>query len=144
MAGTAKAAGGVTPIAEDVAEGPGALQRVMLYPGNTILVRITGSIDMGPDVVRMTRKLSDHIRSARGSVRVFFDLEGFVRYHSDVRVRYTDALLPHGDKVERITVFADGRLVRMGAQVAGLVLSQLHIVSRNVFDRGLSESLRRR
>jgi hypothetical protein len=134
---------GIKPLSEETAATGDSEQRVLLYPGSLIVVRIEGSIHAGPDLVRLTSKLSGHIREASGAVSVFFDLAGFVRYESEVRVRYTEAIRQHGDKVDRILVYADGRLVKMGAQVAGLVLPQLRIVSRTEFDQALATSGRR-
>jgi hypothetical protein len=65
---------------------------------------------------------------------VFFDLEGFKRYHSDVRILYTQAIRQSLANTESVLVYSDSNLVRMGATVAGLVLPQLRLVSRTEFE----------
>lgn len=116
-------------------------QSVSVYPGGVILVRVCGFIRQGAETNRITQCLADEVRDCPGLTHLFFDLKGFTHYDSDVRVRYTDAARQHGDKVARIWVFADSRLVRMGTSVAALVLRQVHLVDRHIFEKELRDAL---
>jgi hypothetical protein len=103
---------------------------------------ISGVIDAGAETNRIAQHLSDSVQAAPERVLVFFDLASFSRYHSDVRIQYTEALRKHGRKVETIWVYAESKLVRMGATVASMVLRQLHLVDREVFDAELRKAVR--
>jgi hypothetical protein len=133
----------VSPLTRDEVSGHKSYQSVSSYAGDVILVRIHGSVNADADNETITSKLSERVASSVRDVHVFFDLEGFTRYESRVRVRYTDALTTHGSKINAIYVFADSRLVRMGASVAGMVLRQLSLVDRNAFDRLLRDRIGR-
>jgi hypothetical protein len=116
-------------------------QSVSVYKGGVVVVRIHGVIRQGAETNRVTRYLMDAVRNSPVQVQVFFDLKGFTHYDSDVRVRYTEAVRQPGDKVARIWVFADSRLVRMGTAVAALALRQLSLVERSLFDKELRSAL---
>lgn len=116
-------------------------QGVFAYERGLVLVRISGDIAAGAETNRITQHLRETIARTSGKVSAFFDLESFHHYHSDVRSRYTDAIVSNSAKVERVWVYADSKLVRMGATVAGLALRQLRLVDRAEFDAELRRLL---
>jgi hypothetical protein len=115
-------------------------QGVFAYERGLVLVRISGDIAAGAETNRITQHLRETIARTSGKVSVF-DLESFSHYHSEVRSRYTDAIVSNSAKVERVWVYADSKLVRMGATVAGLALRQLRLVDRAEFDAELRRLL---
>lgn len=133
--------GGLAPQIQHEVSDANSSQVVAVYRGGVIVVRIRGVVRAGPDTNHITAKLAQAVATNPRSTRVFFDLEGFTQYDSDVRVRYTEALRPQSSRVERIYVYAVSRLVRMGASVASLVLPQLKLVDRQQFDRLLREAI---
>jgi hypothetical protein len=116
---------------------------VFVYGAGVVLVRICGKIPAGAETDRITQHLSSSIAEAPKGVSVFFDLESFSHYHSEVRTRYTDAVLAHTSKVLRVWIYADSTMVRMGATVAGLVLRQLQLVDRQFFEAELARVMSR-
>jgi hypothetical protein len=133
---------GVVPLKKSETRDVKGYQGVFAYRGGTILVRISGDIAAGVENVAITDYLRETIGQLPGQVTVFFDLESFKHYHSSVRIRYTDAVLAHSAKVQRIWVYADAMLVRMGASVAAIALRQLILADRSKFDAELSRSIR--
>jgi hypothetical protein len=134
---------GLEPTEHAEQSSPSCYQGFSVFEGGVLFVRLAGVVDAGAETNTMARRLSDAIARASGQVEVFADLHGFVRYHSDVRTRYTSALTDHGSKIARVWVLADSKLVRMGATVAGLVLRQLRVVDRATFDATLRSALSR-
>jgi hypothetical protein len=134
---------GLEPTEHAEQSSPSCYQGFSLYEGGVLFVRLAGIINAGAEANAITRQLSDAIGRASGKVEMFADCRGFVRYHSDVRTRYTSALTDHGSKIARVWVFADSKLVRMGATVAGLALRQLRVLDRAAFDSTLRSALSR-
>jgi len=131
---------GISPITDDRVEDAQGSQRVAMYRQGLVVVWIHGTVRAGPNTNQITDKLSYIVGGSPRDVHVFMDLAGFRQYDSDVRVRYTNALVNH-PQLKRIVVYADSRIVRMGASVAGMVLSQLSLVERPMFDHQLEELL---
>lgn len=134
---------GVTPLRKAEWSGGTGYQGVFVHTGGLLFVRIAGKIPAGAETNRVTQFLSSAIAEEKGRVVVFFDLESFSHYDSEVRTRYTDAILAHTANVDHIWVYADSKMVRMGATVAGLVLPQLRLVARKVFDAELERAVAR-
>jgi hypothetical protein len=133
---------GQEPLRKEEVHDAKGYQGVFLYGTRLVFVRISGDIAAGAETQRITQYLRDTIAQLPGKVTVFMDLESFRRYHSDVRTRYTDALVSNSAKVEHLWVYADSKLVRMGATVAALALRQLHLVERATFDKELLRAIR--
>lgn len=129
---------GISPITDDRVEDAQGAQRVAMYRQGLVVVWIHGTVRAGPNTNQITDKLSHIVGGSPRDVHVFMDLAGFRQYDSDVRVRYTNALVNH-PQLKRIVVYADSRIVRMGASVAGMVLPQLSLVERPTFERELEE-----
>lgn len=132
---------GCRPTRHEEVRTDAGFQAIYSFGQRVVVVRISGVIAAGADTNRITRFLSETVTEAPAGVEVFFDLEGFTRYDSDVRVKYTEAVREHGSKVERIWVYADSKLVRMGTSVAGLALRQLRLVDRDLFDERLRAAI---
>lgn len=129
---------GISPITEERVDDKHGSQRLAVYRQGLVVVWIRGAIHAGPNTTLITDKLSRIVDGSPGGVHVFMDLAGFRQYDSEVRVRYTNALANH-PQLERILVYADSRIVRMGASVAGMVLTQLRLVERSRFERELEQ-----
>lgn len=129
---------GISPITDDRVEDDLGSQRVAMYRQGLVVVWIQGTVRAGPNTNHISDKLSHIVRGSPRDVHVFMDLAGFRQYDSDVRVRYTNALV-NNPQLKRIVVYADSRIVRMGASVAGMVLPQLSLVDRAKFERELEE-----
>lgn len=127
---------GISPITEDRVEDAQGSQRVAMYRQGLVVVWIQGTVRSGPNTNHITDKLSHMVGGSPRDVHVFMDLAGFRQYDSEVRVRYTNALVNH-PQLKRALVFADSRIVRMGASVAGMVLPQLSLVDRPTFEHEL-------
>jgi hypothetical protein len=132
---------GVSPASVEGAETPDGYQAVAIVRPSLIVVRIHGEVQSGSGTSRVAGHLAQAI--ARGvGISVFFHLEGFRRYDTELRVRYTDAIRAHLDNVTRVWVYADSKLVKMGASVAGLVLPQLRLIDRVQFLALLEQELK--
>jgi len=129
---------GISPITDDRVEDAQGSQRVAMYRQGLVVVWIQGTVRAGPNTNQIADRLSHLVGGSPRDVHVFMDLAGFRQYDSDVRVRYTNALVNH-PQLKRIVVFADSRIVRMGASVASMVLPQLRLVERPTFERELEE-----
>lgn len=127
---------GISPITDDRVDDAQGSQRVAMYRQGLVVVWIHGTVRAGPNTNQIADKLSHIVGGSPRDVHVFMDLGGFRQYDSDVRVRYTNALVNH-TQLKRIVVYADSRIVRMGATVAGMVLPQLSLVDRATFEREL-------
>lgn len=129
---------GISPITDDRVDDAQGSQRVAMYRQGLVVVWIQGTVRAGPNTNQIADRLSHLVGGSPRDVHVFMDLAGFRQYDSDVRVRYTNALVHH-PQLKRIVVYADSRIVRMGASVAGMVLPQLSLVERPTFERELEE-----
>lgn len=120
---------------------PEGFQSVTVIRPNLVLVRISGAIPSGPGTASVSGLLADAVAATPG-VAVFFDLEGFHRYDSQVRVAYTDAIRVNLKNARAVYIYADNKLVRMGSSVAGLVIPQLQIVDLQRFEKLLEGALK--
>lgn len=125
---------------QDEAVDADGSQRLFVFRADLMLVRISGHIHMGEGVARVTTALGDWIQRARHAT-VFMDLEGFSRYDSEVRVRYTNACLADRDRLNALLIYADSPIVRMGVSVASIAIPQLRSMSRSRFHNALAEAL---
>jgi hypothetical protein len=132
---------GLVPLQQDETHDDKGYQRVSVYRDGVVFVRIAGDISSGAETNRITQYLRDAIARVPGKVTLFMDLGAFHHYQSDVRTRYTDAVLASTSKVVRIWIYSDSKLVRMGATVAGLALRQLRLLERAPFDAELARAL---
>jgi hypothetical protein len=129
----------LAPVSLSESSSPSGYQGVGVVRPDLIVVRIHGRIPKGPETDRITSHLAELCSAAKG-IQVFFDLEGFTHYATEVRVRYTEAIRSHLPHVDGVFVYADSKIVRMGATVAGLVIPQLRVIGRQEFDRRLDEA----
>lgn len=131
---------GISPITDERADDAQGSQRLAMYRQGLVVVWLQGAIRAGPETTHITDKLSSMVKGSPRDVHVFMDLAGLRQYDSEVRVRYTNALANH-PQLKRILVYADSRIVRMGASVAGMVLTQLRLVERSRFENELEQLL---
>jgi len=91
---------------------------------------------------RIAGALSEVLEKASAPVRTFWDLEALERYHSDVRVLCTQALVRNWSHVAQMHAFAKNRVVKMGVAVANVALrGRLQsVASREEFDTLLREA----
>jgi hypothetical protein len=89
--------------------------------GRVIVITMSGNVDAA-SAKRIAGALNAQLEAAGGPVRTFWDLEALERYHSDVRVLCTQALLRNWANVAGLQTLAKNRIVKMGVAVANVAL----------------------
>ena len=114
----------------------------MAQSGTVVLVTMGGNLDA---VVgkRLATALNAVLEKSVRPASTFWDLEGLERYHSDVRVLCTQALLRNWARVSSVQTLATNRIVKMGVAVANVALhGRVHNTeSRREFDALLRQAL---